>query len=371
MPGSISSAVTNTPVWLQDPWGGLPDLSDSAQADVCVVGLGGSGLSAVDEALRAGKTVIGVDAGVVAGEAAGRNGGFLLAGMALFYHEAEQRWGSETARMVYQSSLDELDVLLSQPASRRVGSLRIADSDRELRDIEVELAALSAAGFVAEPYDGVEGRGMLIPGDGVCNPMKRCRDFVPPLIERGAKLYERTRAITIETGLVTTSGGVIEADHVVVAVDGRVEALFPELEGRVRTARLEMLATEPFSQKYTRPVYTAYGYVYWQQLPDGRLALGGLRDRFADHSWSLDPGPTPELQNALDGYVSELGISAPVAHRWAGHAAYTPDRAPIYEEIKRGVWVVGGYCGHGNVLGSVYARAAVRSALSGTKEALL
>jgi glycine/D-amino acid oxidase-like deaminating enzyme len=39
--------------------------------------------------------------------------------------------------------------------------------------------------------------------------------------------------------------------------------------------------------------------------------------------------------------------------------------------VKPGVWVVGGYCGHGNVTGSGYARAAVRSAEKGEKESLL
>jgi glycine/D-amino acid oxidase-like deaminating enzyme len=338
---------------------------------VLVVGLGGSGLAAVEEALTLGKSVIGIDAGQVAGEAAGRNGGFMLAGMSLFYHEARARWGSETAKHVYQLSLDELSRILTQPAARHTGSVRISDSADELSDIGEELSALRADGFEAHPYEGPEGEGMLLPSDGVANPLQRCRDLVPGLVDGGAQLFENSRALEVSSNRVRTPEGVVEAEHVVVAVDGRLEVLFPQLKGRTRTARLEMVATEPFEVRYHRPVYTAFGYIYWQQLPDGRMALGGLRQRFADHSWSVDPGPTKDLQEALDGYLEELGVTARVTHRWAGHAGYTEDRSPIYEEIEPDVWVVGGYCGHGNVLGSVYGRAAVRSAVAGEREPLL
>jgi glycine/D-amino acid oxidase-like deaminating enzyme len=363
--------LNNTPIWAGGDWSGLPPLQTDATADVVVVGLGGSGLAAVDEALALGKSVVGLDAGKVAGEAAGRNGGFMVAGMSLFYHEARARWGPEQAKRVYQLSLDELARILDQPAARHTGSLRIADSDDEMADIGDELAALRADGFEAHPYEGPEGVGTLFPSDGVANPMQRCRDLVPGLVDLGARLFEQSRAFEVAPNRVATPGGVVEAQHVVVAVDGRLEVLFPELEGRTRTARLEMLATEPFDIRFRRPVHTAFGYVYWQQLANGSLALGGLRQRFAEHSWSVEPGPTDELQTALEGYLQELGVTARVTHRWAGHAGYTEDRSPIYEEIEPGVWVVGGYCGHGNVLGSVYGRAAVRSALAGEREPLL
>ncbi len=362
--------MTNIPVWADRPWDGLPTLEGQVSVDVCVVGLGGSGLAAVDEALRLGKSVVGLDAGPVAGEAAGRNGGFLLAGMAESYHDALSRW-DERARTMYQMTLNELDVLMAQPDSRRTGSLRIAASDEELAHIGSEIDALRMDGFPVEEYSGPEGDGALFPSDGVCNPMARCRAFAGGLLDEGALMFEQSRVTGVSPNRVETAGGRLNADHVVVAVDGRLESMFPQLEGRVKTARLEMVATEPFAPTFTRPVYTAWGFLYWQQLPDGRLALGGLRDRFLEQSWSVEPGPTEDVQAALDEYLVEMGVEARVEHRWAGHAAYTPDRAPIFEELMPGVWVVGGYSGHGNVMGSIYGRAAVRSAVSGTSEPLL
>lgn len=363
--------MTDKPVWDEGDWAGLPQIQSDFEVDVCVAGLGGSGLTAVDESLNAGRSVIGIDAGVVAGEAAGRNGGFLLAGMALFYHEARAIWGREVSKRVYQMTLDELERILDQAACHHTGSLRIADSEDELADIGDEMAALRADGFEVHPYDGREGEGMLNPGDGVCNPMRRSRDLVAGLIDGGAVLYEHSRATSIEPNRVETPGGVIEAEHIVVAIDGRLEVLFPQLGDRVRTARLEMLATAPTTISYRRPVYTAFGYIYWQQLLDGRVALGGMRNLFEKEAWTTEPGPTEPVQSALEDYLTIIGVDAPVTHRWAGHAAYTPDRVPIYAQIEPGIWVVGAYSGHGNVLGSVYARAAVQSAVRGEKVELL
>ena len=55
------------------------------------------GLTCVGELLRLGARVVGIDAGPVAAGAAGRNGGFLLAGSYHFYHDAVERLGRERA----------------------------------------------------------------------------------------------------------------------------------------------------------------------------------------------------------------------------------------------------------------------------------
>ena len=82
-------------------WANPAPLAGDAAADVCVVGLGGSGLAAVGAALDAGASVVGIDAGPIAGGAAGRNGGFLHAGGALFHHAAVDAWGEERAVGIY------------------------------------------------------------------------------------------------------------------------------------------------------------------------------------------------------------------------------------------------------------------------------
>src|SRR5690606_30745796 len=96
------TAVTSQPVWEDGSWSPLPALDENLNVDVCVIGLGGSGLACVHELLDAGVRVAGVDGGSVAGAAAGRNGGFLLAGCYDFHHDAIARHGHERALAIYQ-----------------------------------------------------------------------------------------------------------------------------------------------------------------------------------------------------------------------------------------------------------------------------
>ena len=353
-----------TPVWDVGLAPELPRLEDTVEADVCVVGLGGSGLVCVAELQRLGARVVGVEAGRVGGGAAGRNGGFLLAGLAPFYHDAVTTFGREAARALYRLTLDELDRIEQEtPAlvSRR-GSLRIAESDEELTDCARQLDALRADGLPAERYEGPEGSGLLIQGDGTFQPLARCRALAARAVADGARLFERSPVARIDASRVYTERGVVRAPHIVVAVDGCLERLLPELAPRVRTARLQMLATEPTTEIcLTRPVYARWGYDYWQQRPDGAIALGGARDIAGETEWTTNATPTAMVQAALERRLREgLGVHAPISHRWAASVGYTADGLPVVEQVRAGVWAVGGYSGTGNVIGALLGRGMAR-----------
>lgn len=341
---------------------------------MCVVGLGASGATAALEAARRGARVVAVDARGVAAGAAGRNGGFLLAGGARFHHAAVATWGRELAGAVYRATLDELDrAERDMPDTvRRVGSLRVAADEREDEDCTAQLAALRLDGFPAEPYDGPEGVGLLVPTDAVFHPVGRTRRLAASAVAAGARLHAPAPVTEIGDGRVVTAAGTIRATAIVVAVDGGLEDVVPQLRGQVRTARLQMLATAPsLPVRFTRPVYRRWGYEYFQQLPTGEVLLGGCRDRFETSEWEQPAVPTPEVQACLDHELQRMAITAAVTHRWAGRSAFTPDDLPICREVRRGVFVVGGYSGHGNLLGTWCARRAVDAALEGHELTLM
>jgi gamma-glutamylputrescine oxidase len=361
--------IGNTPVWDDHEWTHLPTPDGDVSADVCVVGLGGSGLTAVGELLRRGASVVGIDAGHVAAGAAGRNGGFLLAGAYDFYHDAVRRHGRERAQHVYRLTMDEVRRIADEvpQAVRITGSLRVADTPEEVADCRAQLDAMRADGFPAEWYDGPEGQGLLMPTDAAFNPLLRCRLLARRALNAGARLFEHAPAVDVRPGAVRTPGGTIRCERVVVAVDGRLERIFPELEGRVRTARLQMLATAPTDEvRVPRPVYARWGYEYWQQLPDGRIALGGFRDHGGEGEWTEEGAPGEVIQARLEQFLRErIGVRAPVTHRWAASVGFTPTGLPLLEEVRDGVWVAGGYSGTGNVIGALCGRAAAELALTG------
>ncbi|HEV2885734.1 MAG TPA: FAD-binding oxidoreductase [Jatrophihabitans sp.] len=373
--------------WDADPavagWSGLPALTEDLRADVCVVGLGGSGLAAVGEVLRRGLSVVGLDAGRVAAGAAGRNGGFLLGGPAIGIHLAEAGWGLAAALELYRQTLAELAELarlLAPGVVRRVGSLRIAglpgepadeleEADRkaELADCDEQYQALSRHGIAVRRYDGKLGSGLFLPDDAAMNPARRALGLAT-LYSGQARLFENSPVTEIGPGRVSGAGGTVSAGLVVVAVDGRLELLLPELAGRVRTARLQMLATEPVRPgRLPCPVYGRWGYDYAQQDEAGRLFVGGGRDRFVEQEWTPQAEPSAGVQAWIEQVAPRFaGGPVRVSHRWAASVGYTPDARPLVTEARPGVIACGGYNGTGNLVGPVAARAAVALGLDGT-----
>lgn len=373
--------------WDADPevagWAGLPSLDGDLRADVCVVGLGGSGLAAVGEVLRRGLSVVGLDAGRVAAGAAGRNGGFLLGGPAISVHRAEAGWGLDAALALYHRTLAEsaeLARLLGSEVVRQVGSLRLAglpgepadaaeeaDRDSELADCDKQYRTMLRHGIAVQRYDGELGRGLFLPDDAAMNPARRALGLAT-LYSADARLFEHSPVTAISGGQVRTATGSVSAGLVVVAVDGRLELLLPELAGRVRTARLQMLTTEPVrAGRLPCPVYGRWGYDYAQQDAAGRLYVGGGRDQFAEQEWTHEADPSAGVQAWIERVAARFaGGPVRVSHRWAASVGYTPDARPLVTQVRPGVVACGGYNGTGNLVGPVAAKAAVALGLDGT-----
>lgn len=351
-------------VWEPQPPAIRETLEADIHADVCVIGLGGSGLAAIAELARRGTSVIGIDAGPIGGGAAGRNGGFLLAGLADFFDDTVRRCGGTIAAAIYRHTREEiLRLAAAHPDDVRLtGSLRIAATPEERADCEAHLRAVREHGFPAEPYAGPEGEGVLFPGDGTFHPVKCLQAEANRLRAAGVRLFEHSPALAAEPGLVTTPRGRVACGATIVAIDGRLEQVLPELRSRVRTARLQMLSTAPARDvRWPRPVYWRYGYEYWQQLPTGEIALGGFRDRGGEAEWTADTEPGGIVQELLEAFLrSNVRTSAPVIHRWAASVGYSTDRLPVLEQVRDRVYALGAYCGTGNIVGRLCGRAAAQ-----------
>lgn len=345
------------PLWSVGP-GRLPTLHGEAHADACVVGLGASGLAATRRLIQAGRRVIAIDRGGVAAGAAGRNGGFMLAGPAEFHHRLAERVGADAACAFYEMTVEARDRMLREtPGARINGSLRRPATEEEASDCRAQLEALRAGGFRAEWVNAPAG-GLLIPGDASFDPAVRARALADQVADR-SRLLGGTRVTAIEPEAVHTEHGTIRAETIIVCVDGGLERIFPELEGAeggrpsVRSLRLQMLATAPATDVVIeRAIYHRFGYDYWQQRPDGRIALGGGRDLGGEEEETTELGTSDEVQRHLERLLREvIQTRAEVTHRWSGIVAYSSDHLPVVETLAPGVFAAGAYSGHGNVLG--------------------
>jgi glycine/D-amino acid oxidase-like deaminating enzyme len=340
--------------WLDEAREPLSLRVSSEAVDVAVVGGGVTGCSCALALAERGLRVRLHEARELAGGASGRNGGFALRGGAESFDRARTTLGRTAACVLWELSESALDTMeaLAGDTFRRVGSLRLAADLDERRDLAAEFDALREDGFAGEwierlpaPLDRHFQAAILHPRDGALHPARWIRRLARRAVEAGAEIVEGCR-VELDS---------LAAPTVVVAVDGLTSELLPELAGALWPVRGQVLVTEPLRERlYERPHYARRGFDYWQQLPDGRLVVGGKRDASLEAENTAVEETTPVVQEHLEAFVVELLGDLPrVTHRWAGIWGESADKLPIAGRVpgRDGVWIAAGYSGHGNVLG--------------------
>jgi len=363
-----------TPYWLDEPAPTWPPGDATGHVDVGIVGAGVTGCACALALAEAGLRVRVVDERRVAEGASGRNGGFALRGTAAPYDEAVASFGRERALALWRWTEEEIDELerLAGDAFRRVGSLRLAADGEEREDLRDELEGPRADGLEAEWIDAPTGplagrftAAIRHPTDGVLQPARWVRRLAGLAAAAGAEIVEGRRI---------TDPAELAADTVVVATDGYPSGLLGELEGLIVPTRGQVIATEPLDEQlFQVPHYGRHGFDYWHQTGDGRLIAGGFRDVALEQEFTADEEVTDDVQRSLERFVSDLvGRQLRVDYRWAGIFGLVLDFMPVVGPLPGtdATWVVGGYSGHGNVLGFACGRLAARAIL-GDRDPLL
>jgi gamma-glutamylputrescine oxidase len=364
-------------------------LRESVTADVVIAGAGITGVALALWMARAGLRAVALEARAIAAGASGRNGGFLLGGTAETYAAARERYGPARARRIWAFSAgnNALAVELAEEARARGietgfarnGSLRIALTATEMEEIRRSVALLAEDGWKAELLDRAALPERLRatylgasyhPLDGEIQPARFVRGIAALATTAGAVFYDHSPVTTITedaSGVrVSTPEGAVSAAALVLATNAWLResgALLGAdwLKRHITPTRGQMLTTTPVPDLgFPCPCYADEGYQYWRQLPDGRLAVGGWRNRALASEQGLDETPNETIQPHLEAFVHEtLGLAdAQVEHRWAGAMAFSADGLPLVGKLpeRTHIYLAGGYTGHGNA----YAISAAR-----------
>jgi gamma-glutamylputrescine oxidase len=366
--------VTSTSYWLVEEHEPIQQVRLDGPPDVAIVGGGITGCSCALTLAEAGLRVRLYEAREIAGGASGRNGGFALRGAAASYPVIVDSIGRERAAALWRWTERGIDDLAAQvgDAFRPIGSLRLAVDAGERTELEVEYESLRDDGFAVEwrdplppPLGGRYPAAIFHPPDGVLQPARSVRRVAALAAEAGVEIHERGHVSSLEeTG----------AEIVVVATDGYPSGLLGELEGLIVPTRGQVIATEPIPERYFEiPHYGRHGFDYWHQTQDGRIVAGGFRDVSLQDEFTADEVLTAAVQEALESFVESLvGRRLGVDHRWAGIFGMVFDFLPVVGRVpgEKGLWVAGGYSGHGNVLGHACGRLVARAIL-GDRDPLL
>jgi glycine/D-amino acid oxidase-like deaminating enzyme len=374
-----------------------------ATADIVVVGGGLLGAATAYWLARRGADVTLIEAGVLAGGASGRNGGFMVAGTAAAYPDAIERHGHAAARAVWMLTLENRALLRQALAEeaidcdyREPGLLHLALGAQQFDRLAQVVAAQHSDGFNAELLDraqtqeligtplGSEIAGSLYaPENGLIHSARLVQGLAGAAARHGARICESTPALELRADsggvLVRTPRGELRAGAAVVAINAWSAELLPALTGLVTPVRGQALAYAPCAPVFHHGMGAAVTPTgeYWQQAPDGSIILGGCRAAAPEGDvGAKTPVPTAEVQAAIEQILPHLFPALGelrVARRWAGLMAFTSDGMPVADRAPDlpGAWVVGGFCGHGMPFGMRLGQLLAQAATSGEKPAAL
>ncbi len=342
--------------------------------DCVVVGAGVIGCSAAYwlHRLHPELKVCVVEAGHVASGASGRNAGFILQGTATAYKHDVDKFGRDTARRLYDLTLENRNLIFSELpesiiGSKACGSVTAAGSEDEALALEESEELLLADGFEARYLDAdaiqleiaSEGflGGLYIPTGGVVDPVKLVRHL---LEKSGATVFEYDPLRSISDGangvFLETKHRSLSARMMLLAANAYLPRVLPDMRlgvgPLVRPVRAQMLVTNPRPEFLQKPVYSHDGYYYVRQHESGRIMVGGARHLHADVEVGYEDATTDALQRDLEEYLAQYFPASgdiSVSNRWSGTMGFSPDSRPILGAVPnvRQAWWVTGFTGHG------------------------
>ena len=375
------------PSGLPSLWLARPSSTNVEEADVVVVGGGIVGLSTAYWLGKAGRRVLLLEAGTLAGRASGRNAGFLLTGSAEPYTDLVASAGERTARRFWEVSSENRELLRSEildpgrvdceflPEGSWIAALPGTTQEAALRTSAERLLAL---GFDLEWREAGEMRrasgsellagGLFQPRDGGLDPVCLCRG-IARLSGADVRTGFAVRAIEPagERVRLISDAGQIVARQAVLAVNAYSAGLVPSLASAVRPVRGQMLATAPGPRDLSGVWYVNEGYEYLRQLGDGTLVVGGCRWAAREAEVGTEETPTGTVQGALERFLAEYFprfAGRPIRHRWAGTMAFTADGLPcmgVVPGVPAALYAAG-MNGHGMSLGFATGRYLARQA---------
>jgi gamma-glutamylputrescine oxidase len=350
-----------------------PALQGAVKSDVCIIGAGYTGLSAALHLAERGYSVVVLEAHRVGFGASGRNGGQVGPGQRIEQDAIERMMGREDARKLWEIGLQARDLVqaliarFDMDVQYRPGVLH---ADWQARDVPhahayaeklardygyTDIEALDRETVQAIVRTKAYQGGVLDHGAGHLHPLRYCLGLARAALGAGAQIFEDSLVVDIQHGAtakVQTRQGHVEAAHVLVAANGYLGGLVPQVAAKVMPINNFIIATDPLPQGtvLTRDVGVAdskFVINYFRLAQDGRLLFGGGESygyRFPDIIRTVRK-PMLEVFPQLR--------EARIAYAWGGTLAITMTRLPCFARLAPNVLSCSGYSGHGVALATL------------------
>jgi glycine/D-amino acid oxidase-like deaminating enzyme len=360
-----------------------PPLPGSAEADVCIVGAGYTGLWTAYYLSRAdpGLRIIVLEANLAGFGASGRNGGWVTAALPgsreRYAMHPRGREGVRALERELRETVDEVARVCRDEGIEaglvKGGTLTVATTPAQDARLRRTLAAERAWGDdepIVRYLDKTELAARLQvasalgalqrPDCARIQPADLVAGLADAVTRSGVRLHEGTPVTSIAPGLARTAAGDVRAPFVLRCTEG----FTADLPGQHRTLlpmNSSMIVTGPLSESAWKSIGwdgfetlgdEAHAYMYAQRTPDGRIALGGrgVPYRYGsglDHGGAVPVSTVAQLGRILRR-MFPVAAEAGLEHAWCGVLGVPRDWcASVQMDPRTGLGWAGGYTGHG------------------------
>ncbi len=230
------------PVWASEEMPTFPKLTRTVEADVCIVGAGIAGLSCGYCLSKAGKSVVIIDDGPLAGGMTMVTTAHLTNALDDRYYEIERMHGPRGAQLAAESHTAAIHRIDSIVRSEKIkcefdrldGFLFLAPGDEE-EILDRELAAAHSAGlvdvekFVRVPISSAElGPCLRFPNQGQFHPLKYLAGLAKAIQDAGGRIFTNSHADEITGGQfakVKVGAHSVKAKSIIVATNSPINDL--------------------------------------------------------------------------------------------------------------------------------------------------
>ncbi len=198
--------------------------------------------------------------------------------------------------------------------------------------------------------------------EGALHPGRMMQELIHRIGLQGVEVKWNSSVEDISpAGVITLSGGQqLEAKKILIAANGFVKRLLPDLE--IKPARGYVFVTNEIPEMPWKGIFHHdNGYIYFRNIND-RLLIGGARNLAVDEETTDQFGTNQQIKDHLVHFVDEvleLPGSWQIEHEWSGIMGFTSTKTPIVKQLDKHRFVASGLSGMGIAIGSEIGRKAV------------